>query len=169
METINRRRSIRKYRSEPVERERVEALLRAAMQAPSAGNQRPWEFLVVENRDRLKALAGMSAYAGMVAHAAGAVVFLGCAERMRFPENWEQDMAAAAQNFLLEAVEQGLGAVWLGVAPVEDRELYVRELFDLPEGYRPFCVIPFGVPGEGQENVFTDRFEAERIHFERLG
>ena len=168
MEIINRRRSIRKFSEAPVERDRIETFLKAAMQAPSAGDQRPWEFLVVENRARLEALSRMSPYAGMVAHAPAAVVFLANTKRLRFPGNWQQDMAAAAENFLLEVADQGLGAVWLGVTPEDEREQYVMELFSLESHFKPFCVIPLGYPAEGQENRFIDRFDPERIHFEEI-
>lgn len=166
MDNIKKRRSIRQYKDREVEQEKIEMLLRAGMQAPSAGNQQPWEFIVVQNRDRLKALSGLSPYASMVADAPVALILLASRERMTFRENGLQDMAACTQNILLEAVSQGLGAVWLGVAPLDERENYIRELFDLDETLIPFCVIPIGYPEEGKGNRFIDRFDAERIHFE---
>ncbi|WP_432663867.1 nitroreductase family protein [Wukongibacter baidiensis] len=166
MDAIFKRRSIRKYESRTVEKEKIELLLKAAMQAPSAGNQQPWEFIVVQNKEMLKNLSMMSPYAGMVAEAPLAIVLLGNKDYMKYPENWEQDMGAATQNLLLQAVELDLGAVWLGVAPLEERMDYVNRLFNLSENIMPYCVVPIGYP-KGQENKMIDRFDEERVHYEK--
>lgn len=166
-EVINNRRSVRKYAERPVESEKIEAVLRAAMQAPSAGNQRPWEFLVVENRENLEKLASMSPYSKPVAGAAFALVLLSNHENLRFDGNWEQDMGAAAQNALLEIASQSLGAVWMAVWPELERVKYVSDLFSLPENIKPFAVISAGYPQDDNANHFVDRYEADRVHFER--
>lgn len=163
MNAIFQRRSIRKYQNKPVEKEKIEKILKAAMQAPSAGNQQPWEFLVVENKETLKKLSHVSAYSSMIAEAPLAIVLLGNNERIKIPEFWEQDMGAATQNLLLQVVELDLGAVWLGVAPMQDRIDYIQSLFNLPENIKPFAVVPVGYPAES--NRFIDRFDKNRIHF----
>jgi len=165
MDTIFFRRSIRNYKDKKVESEKIERLLRAAMQAPSAGNQQPWEFIVVQDKDNLKRLSNMSPYSKLISDAPLALVLLANKDRMKYPENWEQDMGAAAQNILLEAVELELGAVWLGVAPIEDRVKYIKDIFRLKENVSPYCVIAIGYP-DGQENKFIDRFDKTRIHYE---
>lgn len=166
MDIINLRRSIRRYKDQPVEQEKIEKLLRAVMQAPSAANQQPWEFIVVQDEKYLKKLSEISAYSKMVAEAPLAIVLIGNEDRMRLKLHWEQDMAAATQNILLESAYLGLGAVWLGVAPMEDRMKLISEIFGLKDRLKPFCVIPIGYPGEGQENKFVDRFDSSRIHYE---
>lgn len=167
MEAIFIRRSIRKYTDEPVEKEKVEKLLRAAMQAPSAGNQQPWEFIVVQERENLIKLSEMSPYSKPVKDAPLAFVLLGDTEKMRFPENWQQDMGATAENILLQAVELKLGAVYLGAAPDEDRENYLKKMFNLPDNIKPFCVIAIGYPADGQSNRFIDRYDENRVHYEK--
>ena len=107
MNAIYIRRSVRSYKEQIVEKEKIDKLLRAAMQAPSAGNQQPWEFIVVQNKNTLEKLSHLSPYAKPVARAPLALVLLANMEGLRFPENWEQDMSAATQNILLEAVELG--------------------------------------------------------------
>ena len=164
MDIINERRSIRKYTDKKVEKDIIEQLLRAAMQAPSAGNQRPWEFIVVQNKEMLTKLSNTHPYSSMVKDAPLAIVLVANENRMRFPENWQQDMSAATENLLLEVTEVGLGAVWLGIAPVEDRMKYIRELFRLEDNMLPFALVPIGYPN-GQDNHFVDRFEEERIHY----
>jgi len=168
MEIIFNRRSIRKYKDQPVENEKVDQLLRAAMQAPSAGNQQPWEFIVVKERETLKKLSKMSPYSKLIADAPLAFVLLGNEKKMKFAECWQQDMGAAAENILLQAVDLELGAVWLGVAPLEEREKYLKEIFDLPENIKPFAVIAIGYPDEGQKNRFIDRYDETRVHLEKF-
>jgi len=160
MKNIDNRRSIRTFLDKAVEAEKIDKILRAGMQAPSAGNQRPWEFVVVKNRSVLDKLSEMSPYAKMLASAPVAIVMIARDERMVFPTMWQQDMGACAQNILLEIVEQGLGAVWLGVAPEEERMNYVLEAIGM-EDIKAFAVIPFGY--SDKENKFIDRYEEERV------
>ncbi len=162
MKTIDIRRSIRSYEDRPVEQEKINQILRAAMQAPSAMNQRPWEFVVVRNKGLLIKLSEMSPYAKMTAEAPAAIVLLGRKERMGAIGMWTQDMGACTQNLLLEIVNQGLGGVWLGVAPIEDIMNYVVETLNL-EGVMPFAVVPFGY--SKQENKYIDRYEEDRVTF----
>ncbi|MBP2650844.1 MAG: nitroreductase [Firmicutes bacterium] len=165
MDSIFIRRSVRKYLNQPVESEKVEQLLKAAMQAPSAGNQQPWEFIVVQDKKLLSKLSLLSPYAGPINEAAVAIVMLGNKENVKFPEYLQQDLSAATQNLLLQAVELDLGAVWLGVAPIEERMKYIMELFDLPESIMPFAVIPIGYPET--ENKYIDRYEKVKVHYGR--
>lgn len=163
-EGIQLRRSIRQYDKKPIEKETIEKLLRAAMQAPSAANQQPWEFLVVENDETLQKLSTAHVYATPMKNAALAIIVLAKEEGLRFPQYWQQDLAAATQNILLAAVELGLGAVWMGVAPEEDRMTYIQELFQLPQGVKAFAMLAIGY---SSDNKFIDRFDANRIHYEK--
>lgn len=120
MNNIYSRVSIRKYQDKPVEKEKTEAILKAAMQAPSAANQQPWEFYVVTNKEKLEALSKVSPYAGMTKNAPAAIVSVyrkDCA----IPQYAEIDLSIAMENLWLETDAQGLGGVWLGIAPIEDR------------------------------------------------
>jgi nitroreductase len=167
METINTRRSIRTYTDQEIETDKIEKLLRAAMQAPSAGNQQPWEFLVIQDKETLDILSLMSPYSRLAAKASLVIIPLGNDDRMKFTENWQQDLGAATQNILLEAVELELGAVWLGVAPNEERMGYISNCFDLPPNLKPFAIISIGYPAKGNENKFVDRYDETRVHYEK--
>jgi len=167
MDVIFKRRSIRRFADRAVEEEKIDKLLRAAMQAPSAKNQQPWEFIVVRDKNILNKLAELSPYSKMAAEAPLVIVVLGNEDKMYSTHHWQQDLAAATQNILLEAVYLGLGAVWVGVAPVEERMDYIRNLFGLNKRINPFCIIPIGYPAEGQENKFVDRFDPSRIHYDK--
>jgi nitroreductase len=146
MNSIFQRRSVRTYLEKPVEPEKMETLLRAAMQAPSAGNQQASEFLVVQDAAALRQLSRMSPYAGLLAKAPAAIVLLGNAQRMKFSENWEQDLGAAAENLLLEAAELGLGAVWLGVHPLSERIDAVKRSFHCLKGCGRLLSSPSAIP-----------------------
>ncbi len=165
MEEIFTRRSIRKFTEKTVEPEKVDKLLRAAMQAPSAANQQPWEFIVVQDKKRLAQVAEVSPYAKPAAESGVTFVLLADESKMKIPTGWEQDMGAAAENMLLEAVHLGLGGVWFGVATSEIVAENVRKMFNLPETIRPFAMISVGYP-DGQENKFIDRYQQERVHYE---
>lgn len=119
-----------------VEDEKIEQLLRAAMAAPSAGNQQPWEFYVVRDKRVIQDLSHCSPYAGCAAGASLAIVVCSRDENMRFPAFINLDLSAAVENILLEAVHLDLGAVWLGVAPYKAREVLVRRSLGVPQGLR---------------------------------
>ena len=169
MEAILNRRSSRRFTGRPVERAQLELLLRAAMQAPSAKNEQPWEFLIVQKPETLLQLSQADPYAGAVKNATTAIVLLcrmdacGETEGVTF---WQQDMAAAAENLLLAAQELGLGAVWLALAPVRSRMDYVRRLLHLPEGLAPFAMVPVGCPV--QWKTPDNRYDSRRIHYETI-
>ena len=164
MEAIFHRVSIRKYEDRPVEKEKIEQLLRAAMQAPSAGNQQPWEFYVVTDRAVLERLGSreVSPFTRMCRKAPAAIV-TAYRKNGRFPEMAEIDMAISLENMWLMADSIGLGGVMLGVAPVKERMDAVREIVGIPEELVPFTIFPFGYPAEVREQ--EDRYEEERIHW----
>ena len=162
MKEIFHRTSIRKYEKRQVEKENIELLLRAAMAAPSAGNQQPWEFYVVTDGDKLTALSECSPYAGMLKDAPLGIVVC-CQKGCRLPNYAQIDCSAAVENLLLEADSLGLGAVWLGIAPLEDRMQTVKEIIGLPDGLEAFALIACGYPVKEQEQ--QDRYDEARVHY----
>lgn len=164
MNSIFNRVSVRSFKNDKVEEEKIQKVLRAAMQAPSAGNQQPWEFIIVENKDTLSKLSEMSPYSKCIKDAPIAIVILGNINRMRFAENWMQDLGAATENMLLEITELELGSVWITAAPLEDRMEYVGDLFNLPANIKPYCVLPIGYPKIDIKQ--KDRYDVSRIHRE---
>lgn len=162
MSSIFHRTSIRRYLDREIEKEKVEQLLRAAMAAPSACNQQPWEYYVVTDRKKLEQLSMSSPYAGCTKNAP--LAFVACyREDCIAPEYAQIDLSASVENLLLEADEQGLGAVWLGIAPVKERMERVAQILELPDGLRAFAVVPCGYPKE--EKLQQDRYDASRVHY----
>jgi nitroreductase len=162
LHAIMSRRSIRKYEQRPVDPQTVEQLLRAAMAAPSAGNQQTWRFIVVTDRARLDRLATTSPYAGMLEHSPLAIVVLGDTENEKHPDYWVEDCSAAMQNLLLAAHAIGLGAVWLGYHPNDDRKDRLREEFGLPDNIQPLGIASIGHPAE--EKTPADRYNPDFVH-----
>ncbi len=163
MEAILSRRSCRSYTEETISDELVEQLLKAGMSSPSACNQRPWHFVVVDDRETLNNISDIQAYSPMLRQAPMAIVICsdGGDPAMSAPY-WPQDCAASTQNILLAARAVGLGAVWLGIYPDETRAAGLRKLLTMPETFTPFCVISLGHPAKAPRPI--DRYEPERVH-----
>ncbi|MFA9381689.1 MAG: nitroreductase family protein [Acetanaerobacterium sp.] len=169
MDTILTRRSIRRYTDKPVPPELVEQLLRAGMAAPSACNEPPWHFLVIDDRAQLDLIPTIHPYARMILEASVAVIV--CSEPAlktaseTVKDYWVQDCSAAAENMLLAAHGLGLGGVWLGVYPRPERVEPIKKLFALPEGITPLCILSFGYPAEHKEP--SNRYDPTRVHHNR--
>ena len=166
MDIIFNRRSVRKYTEQKIEPEKVDRMLRAAMQAPSATNQQPWEFLVIDDKETIVKLAEFSPYAKMLPGAPLAMVILE-KQGMRAPLFTEQDLGACVQNLMLQAVEDGLGSVWMGVGRETERETFLTEMFNLPETVKPFAVLAIGYPADENANKFVDRYDETRVHYNK--
>lgn len=162
MNDIFHRVSIRSFKEKPVEETKIERLLKAAMAAPSAGNQQPWEFYIVTGKQKLTALSKCSPYAGCAANAPAVIVACCKNSGIKFPEDAPLDMSAATENILLQAVHEGLGTVWLGIAPQQERMDAVKKVLDLPDTLSAFAMIPVGYPAK--EVKPADRFDKSRIH-----
>jgi len=163
LEAIRTRRSIRAYTPQTVPPATVESLLRAAMSAPSAMDQRPWQFVVVTDRSKLDSLTAVLPGGQMLKQAPLAIVC--CADPARetkLPGYWIQDCSAATENLLLAVHAQGLGAVWIGVYPAEGQVRGVRERLGIPGAVVPFSIIALGYPAEKLPP--EDRFDRARIH-----
>ena len=166
IETIMTRTSIRSFTDQPVANETVETLLRAGMAAPTAVNAQPWHFVVVNERAKLDELAGTNRHGDMLRQAPLAIVVCGNMEKaMQGPGQafWIQDCSAATENILLAAHALGLGAVWTGCYPIEERVATVSEVLGLPETIVPLCVIVMGYPNENPQP--KDKWKPENVSY----
>jgi len=164
LEAIHSRRSIRKYLSKKIEEEIIEEILSAAMNAPSAMNEQPWEFIVIDDKDIHLKIPNFCPYAQMIKEAPLAILVCGDdkGEREGF---WIQDCSAATENLLLAAHEKSLGAVWTGVYPRKDRVLEFQKRLKIPKNIIPFALIVLGYPDEKPKQ--KDNFKKEKIHYNR--
>jgi len=163
MEVIYNRRSIRKYSSKDLDDKEIKEVISAGMAAPSAGNQQPWEFIVVKDPKKLEAITKVHPYAQMLKEAKAAIIVCADLNREKHKGYWVQDCSAATQNMLLEASSRDIGTVWLGVYPRKDRVEGIKEIFDLPEEVIPLNVISLGYPAEDKGP--SDRYDEKRIHW----
>jgi len=159
---IYARRSIRAYTEEPVTGEQVELLLKAAMAAPSGSNLQPWHFVVVRKRDLLDRLAKTHQYAGLLRKAPLAIAV--CGDTDTSERHWVEDTSAATQNLLLAVTALGLGAVWIGVHPDQERQKHVRDVLDIPGHVNVLCLVAIGHPAEDKEP--RTQYDQRRVHYE---
>ena len=166
IENIFARKSVRAYTSQPIEKEKMDLLVKAAMAAPTAVNKQPWAFVVVDDRTVLDKLAAELPYAKMTAQAPLAIVVCGDLAKSlngEFGKYWMLDCSAASENLLLVAEALELGAVWTAIYPEEQRIENVRKVLSLPEHIVPFNLIPIGYPQRNEEA--KDKFKQENIHY----
>jgi nitroreductase len=164
---IMTRTSIRQYQDRPVEQEKVEQLLRAAMAAPTAVNKQPWHFYVLNTKEAINRLADASQRGSdMVRSAALVVVVCGDMDKAlegKAREYWIQDTSAATENMLLAAHALGLGAVWTGVYPMKERVEMTTKVLNLPENLVPLCAILIGYPAESPTP--KDKWKPENVTY----
>ena len=166
MSLIFKRKSVRKYRDERVPDELIENLLKAAMQAPSACNAQPWEFIVVSKKEDKETISKMHKFATPAREASHLIITLGNLNESKVHGMIEQDLGACNENILLQATHEGLGAVWLGFHPIEDRTLKLKEYLNIPDYCIPFSVICVGWPESEGEVKF--RYDKSKVHFDRF-
>ena len=165
LEAIRTRRSIRKYIDKPVPQDLVQKLLAAAMQAPSARNQQPWQFVVIEDKSTLAKVPEIMPNAAMASKAPLAILICGDLDLEKSPGYWVVDCAAAMENLLLAAHALGLGAVWTGVYPRQQRMEGLGQLVGLPKNVIAHSLVVLGYPDEQVQAA--DRYRQERVHQER--
>lgn len=168
IKNIMTRTSIRKYTDQPVSKTDIETLLRAGMAAPTAVNRQPWHFVAVTDKAKLKELSG--GRGGMLEQCALAIVVCGNMEKTmqgKGQEFWIQDCSAATENILLAAHALGLGAVWTGGYPMEERVASISKALKLPETIIPLCTIVIGHPAESPTP--KDKWKPENISYNEFG
>ena len=167
LQFIFARRSVRKYQNKDIPEKMVKDLLEAAMAAPSAVAKDPWHFIVVRDAGMRKKVAEGLPNGKMLMDSPVGIVVCGDMEKAhdRQISYLLQDCGAAIENLLVAVSALGLGAVWLGVHPREERITHVRAIFGLPENIVPVSVIAVGWPLE--KPVARTRYNAGAVHEEK--
>lgn len=171
LDTIMSRKSVRSYTEQKLSDAQIETLLKAAMAAPSGMNVQPWRFVVVCDQETKDALRANDRSQGMYSQAAAIFVVCGETEFTRqngekIPNgNWTADCAAATENLLLAAEALGLGAVWTACYPYEERMSNAISVLGIPEGVKPYSIIPVGYPA-GDEKP-KDKWKPENVHYNK--
>ncbi len=164
-EVIFNRRSKRRFIDKEVEDEKIKKLLDAAMAAPSAHNKQPWHFVVIKDNETMDKIMDFHKYSKMLEDAPLAIAV--CGDKNAYKDFWVQDCSAATQNLLLMAEDLELGAVWLGVYPVEQYYTKLADLLELPDNIVPLNVVAVGYSERASKK--RDRYDKEKVHYEKFG
>lgn len=162
MDPVLTRRSIRTFVDTPVDTGSIELLLKAAMTAPSADDERPWHFIVITDNDLKRRLSDIHSFAYIISNAPAAILVCGDESLQKVEGFWVQDCAAATENILIEANTMGLGSAWLGIYPNPGRVERIRAIMNIPDDIIPFSLVILGYPGEHREPA--NRFDLSRVH-----
>jgi nitroreductase len=162
MDNIFSRRSVRRYLPKPVSSDLIENVLKAGMNAPSAGDEQPWHFIIIDKHDLLLNISESHPYAKMLKDAPIAILVCGDLQVLKFKDLWIQDCSAASENMLLAAHDLGLGAVWIGVHPAENLVKEVRNILNIPPHIVPFSIIGMGYPAEERKGRL--RYDKSKVH-----
>jgi len=172
LEAIKTRRSIRKYKKEKIPNDILKELLTAGMSGPTGGNGEPWQFIILNDPEILQKIPNVPSGAPFVSDAPLAILVCGDLKeypglKEEFLDVWVIDCSIAAQNILLAAHSKGLGAVWTGVYPMEERVSGLKALLELPENIIPLVLIVIGYPAE--KLPVLDRYNESKVHYNTFG
>ncbi len=163
MDPVISRLSVRRYQERQLSSENIDILIQAAMSAPSADDERPWHFIVITDQPLKKTISEANPFLYIVYEAPVAILVCGDISKQKIEGFWVQDCAASTENILIEAQLQGLGAVWLGIYPIDGRIECMRRFMNIPDGIIPFSLVVLGYPAD--VTVPSKRFDTTRIHF----
>ena len=165
IDVILSRRSIRQFTPDPVDREHLILLLKAAMSAPTACNSQPWEFVVVTEPEMLGCIRDKFLFARYNAPAAIVVCGnLSIANNSAARDHWVMDCSAATENILIAAAGMALGAVWIGVYPYPSRIKILGEILSIPEKVTPLSMVYIGHPAEAKEP--RTHYDEHRVYWQ---
>ena len=160
MDTILKRRSIRRYTGEDIPEETLQKILQAGLLAPTSRNLKPWEFYVVQDRETLRKLStAKNAGGGMLAECSAAIAVFGDGEKA---DTWVEDCSIAMSFMMLMAQEQGVGSCWVQIhfradASGKAAEENVREILAVPARFRIAGILAMGIPAEeGKARALSD-------------
>lgn len=169
-ELLIRRHSIRRYQDREISAEDVKTIMEAALLAPSSKNVRPWQFVLVDDKDTLAKLAACKANGTRpISSCALAIVVTASPEKT---DMYIEDMSIAAAYMQLQATALGLGACWIQVRnrfteDNEDAQDIVRELLGIPHDMIVECIVTVGYPDEERRPVDPSKLLWEKVHIER--
>jgi len=161
MNEIYNRRSIRKYTSQKIDDDKLKQILKAGMNAPTARNLKPFEFIIIKNREILEDLSNLKKNSYFVKDSYATIVILG----NELTEFWQQDLAAVTQNILLQATTFGIASCWIGMAPNQSYEQSARQILNIPDNIRVFSMVTLGYPLETKEP--NDNYYENLVHFDK--
>ena len=163
LKEIHQRQSIRKYQKKEIEPKKLQEVLKAAMNAPTARNAQSWRFMVITNREALNSMSNLQPYTNMMKTAPCAIMVLGDRNASQPDEYLYCDCSAAIENMCIEAVNQGLGTCWCAIGPSPERIQNFKEYYHIEEHLLPIAVVAIGYPDETKP--LADRFDEKKISY----
>lgn len=163
LKELYERQSIRMYKPTKIEEKKLEEVLRAGMNAPSARNTQSTRYMIITNRKALDDMVTLQPYMGMMKQAPCAIMVLGMKQGDEHTEYLYVNASAAIENMLIEAVHQGLSTCWCAIGPSEERIHNFRSYYAIDETLIPIACIAIGYGDETKEKV--DRFDPNKIHY----
>lgn len=162
IDAILSRRSIRNYNNTPISDDIIIKLITAGKSAPSAGDQQPWHFIIIDNKEIFEKIPKFHNHASFITKAQKAILVCGDLNLEKFKGYWMLDCSAATQNILIAARAYGLSSCWLGIYPRDERIEKLREILNIPKNIVPFSLIALGYSNEKQKKI--ERFDKSRVH-----
>lgn len=163
LDIILTRRSIRRYRKDPLPREIIDEILKCAQYAPSAVNKQPWHFIVIDDKKIFNRVMDIHPNSKMLSTASHAIVVCGDEKTQHDDGYWIADCGAATQNILLAAHSLRAGSCWVGLYPRQQRMKDMAVLLKLPPHIKPFALITLGYPDE--QKVHPERYKKEKVFY----
>lgn len=170
---LMKRRSIRQYTEQPIERPVLEMIIQSALLAPSSKNTKPWSFVVVEDKKKLSQLASAREPAStFLPKAQAAIVVLADGSKS---DVWVEDCSIASVLMQLTATDLGLGSCWVQVRnrasghQDQSAEDYIRQLLGVPNQFYVEAIITLGYPAEEKRARDLAKLDIEKVFKEEFG
>ncbi|MGL6064164.1 MAG: nitroreductase family protein [Fusobacteriaceae bacterium] len=164
------RRSVRKFLEKSIKEEEIKEILKVALVSPSGRNKKPYEFILVKDKDILKKLSVAKKMGGkLIEEAPLAIVVLG---NKNVTDLWIEDCSIASTLIQLKAWELGIGSCWVQIRTRNDdsdicSETVVKKLLDIPEELGVLCILALGYPDENKQPYEDKDMDFKKIHMEK--
>ncbi len=171
IDLLLKRRSARKFTSQKVEPEKIEKLLQAALLSPTAKNLHSCEFIVIEDKEMIKKLAGSKPHGtGLLTEAPLGIVIIGNTDKT---DVWIEDASIAATNIQMEAESLSLGSCWIQIRNRHFSESitadnYIKEQLNIPAEYKVEAIIAVGYKDSPSNDHTLTSLDRNRIHTEKF-
>ncbi len=172
IDLLRARRSIRRFKEQPVEQEKLDLLLEAALRSPSSKGNNPWEFIVVTDRQQLEKLSVAKAHGATFLNKAPLAIVV-CADPAK-SDVWVEDAAIAATLLHLQATDLGLGSCWVQIRLRQREDLtssqhYLADLLGLPEGLMVLAIVGIGYPVESKSGHPQSSLCTNQVSYGQFG
>lgn len=170
LDLLKKRRTVRKFKEDKIQRETIEKIIKAGLLAPSSKDKKPVEFVIVEDRDTMMKLRKCkSKGANGLDTAVCAIAVIADSD---LSDVWIEDASIAAIFLQLEAEALGLGSVWIQMRKRQsdfgESEKEVRSVLNIPENYGVLSIIALGYKNEEKTHYDENDLNMSKVHIEKF-